>query len=139
MSKQPVCDRDCFNCVYADCIDNGMDSDELRQSAVRDRAFARRTSQQKKDHATYVKNREKRLSASKAWAKKNRAHLAAYLREYRRQHPGQAAEWQRNYYAAHREELLAKRKAYYQANREKIIARQKAYVIRKKGQEVDGC
>lgn len=139
MSKQPVCDRDCFNCVYEDCIDNGMDSDELRQSVVRDRTFARRTPQQKKDHARHMRYREARLAASKAWAKKNRAYCTAYLRKYRKEHPGQAAEWQRNYYAAHREEILAKRKDYYQANREKILARQRAYYIRKKGQEVDGC
>lgn len=139
MSKQPVCNRDCFNCVYEDCIDNRMDSDELRQSAVRDRAFARRTPQQKKDRARYARNLERRREQSREWARKNRARCTAYTREYRKAHPGQAAEWQRNYYAANRDAILEKRKAYYQANREKILARQKAYSIRKKGQEVDGC
>ena len=65
---KPVCNRDCFNCIYEDCIDDSMDSDEMRQATDRDRMFARRTKKQAQNRAYYRKNREKLLAEMKKLA-----------------------------------------------------------------------
>ena len=119
MSQTPICDRDCFNCRFEDCIlDEGPDADEVRQAKLLDQEFGL-TDKQKRDQKTrkayYRKNREKIIAHSKTWY---HAH-----KEY-------ASEKHKEWYWKNRDFVLLKQKkydrAYYWANRERILARQKA-------------
>lgn len=140
-----VCNRDCFNCIYEDCIDNDIDSDEIRQAAERDRMFARRTPKQLKDRECYLRTREKRIASSKRYRDANKEALAERQRIYRREHRDLVNERQRAYYRKTREKALAARgtpeakakakacnQAYREANKEKIRQYQQEYRKRKK-------
>lgn len=57
-----VCDKDCFNCKFPDCIYEGLDAQDYRESSARDKILTQ-TPEQKKmaayQRAYYEANREK--------------------------------------------------------------------------------
>jgi len=87
-----VCNRDCFNCPYEDCIVDGMTLEEYAESRQRELTM----------HKTPA---QKRAAAKrKAYYEANRDEIAAKKKAY---------------YEANRDEIAAKQKAYYEANRDK--------------------
>lgn len=84
----PVCDRDCLNCIYPDCIlDEGPDASEYRAMAEMDRELFRSYKQKKvaaQKKAYYEANREKVAAQQKAYREANREKVAAYMRDWRR-------------------------------------------------------
>lgn len=76
--KEPVCDRDCLNCIHPDCIlDEGPDAAEYRQMAEMEKELFR-TDEQKKVAAQQKAYREANREAYNAY-------MRNYLREKRRQ------------------------------------------------------
>ena len=69
-----VCNRDCFNCPYPDCIVDDMSRDEYRESAERSRDL-------ESDRKT---DKEKKLAAkAKAYYEANKEEIAAKAKAYR--------------------------------------------------------
>ena len=70
-AKGPVCNRDCFNCIYEDCIDGSMTHrDYQEQAAIEKELLFPKTAAEKKV-AEYQKayreaNREKAIARKKA-------------------------------------------------------------------------
>lgn len=108
----PNCDvnYDCFNCPYADCIDNTgydpMDPVQWRNRQRKEAGAKKRAYFQ----AYYQEHRDEILTASR-----NR---------YWEKHDKVRAK-QTEYYQQNREKQIAKAKSYYYKNREKVLARQK--------------
>lgn len=81
-----ICEKDCFNCPYEDCINDEMDHEDYREAAARDRELfitpkkRERAAYQK---AYYEKNREKRVAYQKMYREKNREKIAAGKKAYR--------------------------------------------------------
>ena len=96
--KTPVCNKDCFNCPFPDCINDEMDHEDYIAAAARDKEL-RSTPKSKKVAAQ-----------KKAYYEANREKVAAQ---------------QKAYYEANREKVAAQKKAYYEANREKLFQRQR--------------
>ena len=87
--KESVCDRDCLNCVYPDCVlDEGPNAAEYRQMAEMEKELFR-TSEQKKvaaqQKAYREANREKVAAQQKAYYEANREAYNEYMRNYLRE------------------------------------------------------
>lgn len=65
-----VCDKDCFNCTYADCVNDEMDHEDYREAADRDRELF------------ITPRKRKRAAYQKAYNKANRDAYNKYKREY---------------------------------------------------------
>lgn len=98
------CDRDCFHCIYDDCIEDGMTLEDYRAS---------RELQEYID-PELVKRRKHSAAAMRKYR--------ATMRKYRETHKAERAAYHAKYYAEHREEFLAYRAAYYQAHKAEAAA-----------------
>ena len=96
-----VCNRDCFNCPFPDCI-NDVDTQEDIDAAER---------------------REQKIKDG--WCRAER--IARRQKEYRDEHREKAIESSRKYYATHKDHVKKKHAEWYQKNKERILAQQKAY------------
>ena len=86
---KPVCNRDCFNCIYEDCIDDSMiHEDYVKQSEIEKELLFPKTQKDKKiaagKKAYREANREKIAAGQKAYYEANREKYNRYMREYRR-------------------------------------------------------
>ena len=119
-----ICNKDCLNCVFYDCINDTLTAADYRAARELDEFIRPKT------------RKEKQIAAKKReYREANREQIAAYQREYREANREQIAAKQREYYEANREQIAAKQREYYEANREQIAAKQKciAALRRKKG------
>ena len=87
---KPVCNRDCFNCIYEDCILDEMDVADYRQSAAIEKELLFPKSEKQKKIAAgkkayYEANREKIAAGQKAYREANREKINQYMREYMRE------------------------------------------------------
>lgn len=84
-----VCDKDCFNCPFDDCIrEEGRD--EAERKAIYRRKYPERVRESRRKQ--YIKNREREIEYSRTYYKniKNseryaeyKAERSQYMREYR--------------------------------------------------------
>lgn len=112
-----VCNRDCFNCPYDDCVVDEMTEADLLESIELDRSLF-----------TQTKRRRKPATNQNGYSQAELEKRRAYARAYYHKNRHKFAERQKAYYAAHRDEILAKHKAYYQENRDEILVKNKAYL-----------
>jgi hypothetical protein len=99
-----VCNRDCFNCPYEDCVVDGESALEVARAEQRDQ---------------------------QAVCKPPEADRA-YRKRYYEKHRAIETQRSRAYYQEHRFELSDKKREYYLRNRERILAQQKEYRNQKK-------
>ena len=83
-----ICNKDCFNCQYPDCVLDELDAEDYRESSQRDMALKERTDKQRKvaaqKKAYYEANRDKVAAQRKAYREANRDKYNAYMRNYYR-------------------------------------------------------
>ena len=106
-----VCDHNCFECPFPDCIADDMTAEELKESIARDR------------DTNITPERKKR----RAYREANREKIADQQRAYREANREKIADQQRAYREANREKIADQKRAYYEANREKIADQKRAY------------
>lgn len=122
-----VCNKDCFNCPYEDCILDDLDLEDYEEldkidqnimtSDVNDDWIAKKREYQKN---YYQNNKARMLEKSKAWHEAHKAEMKAYKQAY---------------YQAHKEEIKLKQRKYYEENRlQESQRKRKQYVERKKRQ-----
>ena len=83
-----TCNRDCFNCVFEDCVIDGVSAEDYDYARTVEREFVfPKTQEEKKiaakQKAYYEANREEIAAKQKAWVDKNREKWNRYQREYR--------------------------------------------------------
>lgn len=149
----PICDKDCFNCPYPDCINDAMDADDYAEARGRDKLLncparqgrrpdysvdeQRRKQMDRRNarsRARYAENREAILAKAKARREADpelAARQKAYRLAYYQANRAAIAERQKAYYQEHREERTALYRAYYAANREEINAKARERYRRK--------
>lgn len=81
MTIMAICNKDCFNCQYPDCVLDELDADDYRESSWLDREPKERTDKQRKDAAQ-----------KKAYREANRERYNAYMRDYRRRQKEERVE-----------------------------------------------
>lgn len=110
---KPVCNMDCFNCPYSDCIlpDDFVSEEEIALSESLDERIASDYAPEEEVIRWNRRGRPRKICPKKE---------TELYREERR-------AYQREYYRKHKEERLAyqreQNKAYYQKNRAKMIAK----------------
>lgn len=135
MSKQKVCNHDCFNCVYEDCIaDDPLTYDEIKLS---DSFINMGGHTRTYDRDYYQKNREKILEKRKEYYKKNKGKLNAYGREWRKKNRESVNARFRRYYELNKEKEIERHRIYYMKNKKKCIERAMEY--QKKKEEKRCC
>ena len=77
-----VCDHNCFECPFPDCIAEDMTAEERKESIARDRD-TNITPERKKRRAYYEANREKIADQQRAYREANREKIADQKRAYR--------------------------------------------------------
>ena len=100
-----ICNKDCFNCPYEDCINDEMDHEDYREAADRNREL-------------FMTPEKRKIAAGKkAYREANREKIAAGQKAYRE---------------ANREKIAAGKKAYREANREAYNRYHREYARRKR-------
>ena len=124
-----VCNKDCFNCIYPDCICDSMDMDDIREADARDKEV--------RPKRRYVRRAEP-ISATgdrseywKVYYQENKDRINARRRERNKENIEKSREYGRRNYAKNKETY----KAYYQNNKEKIMEYQREYRRKKREQK----
>ena len=86
---KPVCNRDCFNCIFEDCVLDELNHDDYKQSAAIEKELLfPKSAKQKKiaagQKAYYEANREKIAAWNKAYREANKEKIRKYQQEYRK-------------------------------------------------------
>ena len=112
-----ICDMDCFNCKYPDCINNSRETKAEKQM--------KETEKPKKKSTYYERNRERILAKQKKYNSEHRAERREYEREYYRKNSEEKKERQRQYNKekSNDPEFKAKVKKRNTAYREKVRLR----------------
>ena len=97
-----VCDKNCFSCIYEDCIFDGVEYSDFLQSEEIDeggreyktpkqkREYYKKYYQENREHCREVDKKyyeahvEERRAYSRRYSKENKERKAAYLREWRK-------------------------------------------------------
>ena len=106
-----VCDRNCFNCVYEDCICDDLNAEDyaLQRKVEREIVIPKtrkevRTAAKKK--AYYEANRDEIAAKQKAYREANRDEIAAKQKAYREANRDKYNRYMREYY--HKRKALVK-------------------------------
>lgn len=97
-----ICNKDCENCVFDDCINDEMDADDYREAERRDKLCAGKSTASKKGRAHYLKYRDQYLARS---------------RKYYQAHKAEAIQYQKKYYAENRGRVNALKREHAKRNR----------------------
>lgn len=99
-----MCDRNCFSCIYEDCVNNEFTEDDMEKLNEAEILAGIVSDKELYEKDRYSRHREKQLA------------------------------YHKDYYKRNRERLKEKRRQYYRKNREACLAAQKDYYQRKKRQ-----
>lgn len=114
-----ICNMDCFNCVYPDCINNGYATE--KEIAM---------SEEKKCKPTYYeKNREHCLKVVHEYQDKNREKLREYSREYYKKHSARKKAYARNRYDEVKDEEWYKEQQRKKAHDQYIRRKKNAFNV----------
>ena len=108
MSKQ-ICNKDCFNCPYEDCVREHLVSEEYSLSKELDKDILREITPR-----SVLRDREVKL----AWYHRNKETEKVKKAEYRKANREKLRETNRQYHAEHREEDNQRNLARYYSNHE---------------------
>ena len=126
-----ICDRDCFNCRFDDCICDEMTADDWKAARGIDDFIHTKTAKEKSIEAYkkqyYEENRESIAAYQKKYREENRESIAAYKKQYYKENRKTIAAKQKKYREENSESIAAYQKQYYEENRESIAAKQKKY------------
>lgn len=105
-----MCNRDCFNCLFEDCIFDGILPQERQEIAQRDREI----NFENKDNKY-----RKKLGQQRKYRAAHKEEILEQYRIYRQNHKEEIAERKRKYYAMHKEEILERKRKNYQKKKNK--------------------
>lgn len=132
-----LCNLDCFNCKYKDCINSTVTIKDYKLSKDLDKAIIKEITppyvlrRRKASLSWYYRNREAELIRKKKYREENRDMIREKGRQYHLEHKEQ--DNQRHlatYYSNHEENKKKRRdskRARYQANKEYYRQKQREY------------
>lgn len=158
MAAKEICDRDCFNCKFEDCINDRMEIEDYIEGDKIDKDIIRERSQKKKRKLSpmaikrkkeyHSENRDNPSSYAKAYYDLNRERYrkyrlenkerkSAYDRDYFSRNKKKITEKNKIYGAKNKEHLRERQKEWREKNRAKIKEYQRQYYLRKKSQNTE--
>ena len=140
-----VCNMDCFNCEFSDCINTEDATLKEREFLAEYETSVKKEREMKVDPmlgmTRYIHNRPDKEAYIKARNKeyedkrKGRADRIECKRQQYIRHREDKLSYSKNYYAEHKDEVLAKRKAYYEEHKEEINRKRREERRKRKEQE----
>ena len=123
------CNRDCFNCIFEDCIVNELLPEDLKEINQRDREirFINKDNKRKK-----IAERQRK------YHEEHREEINERQRKHRAEHKEEIAEYRRKYYAEHKEAINESQRKYYAAHKDELNERRRKNYQRKKNKK-SGC
>ncbi len=153
MAEKKVCNIDCFNCEYEDCINDKLEIEDYLAGEKIDRDIIRDRSQKRKRKLSKLAIKRKKEykdnnpENSRAYARayysvnreryrkyrlENRDRKSAYDRKYSQENKDKIAERKKIYGEKNKQHLRERQKEWREKNREKIREYQREYYLRKK-------
>lgn len=114
-----ICNMDCFNCPYPDCINNGYAT--AKEIAIGD--------VEKSTSTYYSKNKEHCLKVVREYQDRNREKLREYSREYYQKHKKSKKEYQKNRYNTLKDEEWFKEQNKKKAHEQYIRRKKNAFNV----------
>ena len=140
-----VCNMDCFNCEFSDCINTEDATLKEREFLAEYETSVKKEREMKVDPmlgmTRYIHNRPDKEAYIKARNKeyedkrKGRADRIECKRQQYIRHREDKLSYSKNYYAEHKDEVLAKRKAYYEEHKEEINRKRREERRKRKEQQ----
>ena len=156
MREKNVCNMDCFNCKYKDCINNKIELEEYLESEKIDRNIINERGQKRNRKLSNLaikkkrEYREKNPESEKAYARAyysvnreryrkyrlaNKDRKRAYDKDYQEKNREKITEQKKIYGEKNKERLRERQKEWREKNREKIREYQRKYYLRKKSED----
>lgn len=117
-----MCDKDCFNCHYTDCIAEKMTLEEMQEQDNIDKQLERKA------------ELEKDIDYRRRWELNNYERARANKHRHYVEHKAEYQARFKAYRENNHEKIKAGCKSYYERNREKILQQQREYRARKKAE-----
>lgn len=117
MSKV-VCNRDCFNCIYDDCIE-GQHIPKVKPPTKKRTSLASMTEEERAEYKrAYSKawrdqNKDKVRQHQRTYYARHQDKVAAYAKHYRETHKEAFDTYHATYRAKHRDQINANRRKFY--------------------------
>lgn len=133
MSAKAICDMDCFNCKYEDCINDKLEFEDyvlssyidndiiLRRNGKIPRKMSEIAIKRKKEYKT--ENKQKEKAYAQAYYTLNRERFKKYRLENRER----KSAYDRVYFERNRDDIIKKNKIYGLKNKERLHQRQKEW------------
>lgn len=116
-----MCNKDCFNCIYSDCINDRLDAEDFKRDSSDDllshekKLAKARNARYRENHQEELKrksiawnnaNKERVLDTTKKWQQENKARISAMKRKRYAENPEYYRQKQNEYRQRKREEKL---------------------------------
>ncbi|MEE1279370.1 MAG: hypothetical protein UHH95_00885 [Oscillospiraceae bacterium] len=132
-AKKAVCDLNCFDCKFEDCINDRLEIDDFRLVEEMDKTIIDQRKEKKAQKLSkYALERKKAYKTENPEDKK--AYAQAYYslnreryKKYRRQNRDRKSAYDRDYFSRNREEINKKHRIYGLKNKERLRERQKEW------------
>ena len=113
-----ICDHDCLNCKFDDCIlpdEAGVSADEIRMSDELDKeAF---TSNCEADYEGEMARRKRVATVKRRYYVRHRAACLSYVRDYNERNRERRNDYARTFYEQNRERINERRRELRRLNR----------------------
>lgn len=129
----PLCDLDCFNCKFVDCVNSRLEMDDYKSAEEMDKNIIEHRSEKKtrklskyaqiRKKEYHERNRDDKKAYARAYYELNRERF----KKYRLSNRDRKSAYDREYFLKNREEIQAKHKIYGQKNKERLRERQKQW------------
>ena len=132
-AKKSICDFDCFNCKFEDCVNGRLEKEDYESAEKMDKNIiehrgeknTRKLSEfaliRKKEYRE--ENRDSKKAYARAYYELNRERFLKYRLSNRKR----KSAYDRQYFEKNREEIQKKHKIYGQKNKEHLRERQKEW------------
>ena len=135
-----TCNRDCFNCVYNDCIismqsispTERLESNILDKSIQSEMVSEKRLKKRARDYRRYHRDIELSRKKSREQYQKFRDKKLESYHKWYAEHKEEVSDMKKAYYLEHQEEIRAKERKRYQDNKEEINRKRRERYARKK-------
>ena len=106
--KKEICNYDCFNCVYDDCINDSLTYNDYKQSKALDK-----------------ESKQVAGKVAETYYERNKERIRMQCKQYYQKNRGKVLQHNKEYYKKNKEKVLQYHKEYYKKNKDRIIQERK--------------
>ena len=124
ISMSDICNKDCFNCPYEDCINDEFDDNDFRELKKLDKELGEMNTTTGYEYDQYRKKKRQYYQTHK---EERKAYQRSYYQTHKEERKEERRAYNRKCYQTHKEERKAYQRSYYQAHKEEHKEKCKVY------------